>query len=404
MSDHPNQPVKQPQSATEDSKGTDSHTEPGHAAPGEVSPGQAASGGSGSGQISAGYTVQPAESLINSRVVGHSGIIELDRPKALNSLTHAMVRDLRETLDTWESDDSIKVVVLRSSSPRAFCAGGDVRGVRESDLAGDLTAGDRFFAEEYELNLAMARYSKPIVSLLEGVVMGGGFGISAHGSHRVVTPRTIGAMPEAAIGFVPDVGMSYVLTHMAVDPAVGLFIGCTGWRLTPADMLFTGLGNVLVDDVTELADRLSTEHLWEALGQASLQSSVLEEPTSELEAHLGWIVNTFGEGSWLDIERRIAASDSAEGAEAVFVSKVKELLSVANPASLVACVELFRRSAEVDVEVALRNELAVANALRREPNFAEGVRAVLVDKDRSPRFRPSSADQVDPQRYRALLS
>lgn len=342
-----------------------------------------------------------------SRVEGHAGIIELNRPKALNSLTPDMIASITEAVSTWENDDSIKVVLIRSTEERAFCAGGDVRGVRETDLAGDFQSGDDFFRDEYALNLQLARYNKPIVALMEGVCMGGGFGISAHGSHRVITPRTLGAMPEAAIGFVPDVGMSHVLTHLKVDPAIGLFIGCTGWRLSPADLLFTGLGNVLISDVSSLAAALPTEPLPDALEQACVDSSVLEDSESRLEKHQQWIMDTFSEGSWLEIEKRIEApydaANSSDPDHDKFMKAVRESLESANPSSLVAMVELFRRSAETDLKTALRNELEIGKSLRREGNFAEGVRAVLVDKDRSAAFDPARAADVDAKTYADLL-
>ena len=346
---------------------------------------------------------------IIARVEGHAGVIELDRPKALNSLTPDMIDGITQAVSKWENDDSIEVVIIRSTAERAFCAGGDVRGVRETDVEGNFQAGDEFFRQEHALNLQLAEYNKPIVALMEGVCMGGGFGISAHGSHRVITPRTLGAMPETAIGFLPDVGMSYALTHLDVDPAIGLFIGCTGWRLSPADMLFTGLGNVLVDDANSLAEQLPTQPLREAIQAACIDQSELDEPQSVLEKHQKWIVDTFADGSWVDIERRIAESDEANGEvssedHVKFLRAVRESLATANPSSLVATVEVFRRSAQTDLSTALQNELAVGGRLRREGNFAEGVRAVLVDKDRTARFDPAKAEDVDPKTYSDLLS
>ncbi|MBC2682014.1 3-hydroxyisobutyryl-CoA hydrolase [Corynebacterium anserum] len=343
------------------------------------------------------------ENFVKTCVEGFVGVVELDRPKALNSLTHSMVRDIDDALIAWSDDSSIRAVLIRSSSDRAFCAGGDVRGVRETDMAGDFKAGDEFFEDEYAMNLRMAQYDKPIVALLEGVVMGGGFGISAHGSHRVITPRTMGAMPEAAIGFVPDVGMSHVLNHLPVDGAIGLFIGCTGWRLSPADMLFTGLGNVLVSDAESFGHALCESSVDEAQERFSVSRSSLENPDSELEQNATWIIDTFGTGHWQDIEARISATEPQDDRQAEFLDKVRVMLRAANPASLVAMTELFRRNAETDIATALKNELAVGNALRREPNFAEGVRAVLVDKDRESSFDPADASKIDPQLYAKLL-
>lgn len=343
------------------------------------------------------------EKFVRRRIEGRTGIIELDRPKALNSLTHSMVRDIDDLLIKWADDDSITMVVIRSTSDRAFCAGGDVRGVRDTDQVGNFSEGDDFFDDEYAMNLRMAQYNKPLIALMEGVVMGGGFGISAHGSHRVITPRTLGAMPEAAIGFVPDVGMSHVLNNLPVDRAIGLFIGCTGWRLSPADMMYTGLGNVLVDDVTAFADALRDESMTDVLRKFSKDPSSLEDPVSELEQNADWIIETFGEGHWQDIEARINSAEAKNDQQQEFLDKVKGMLKTANPASLVAMTELFRRNADTDIATALKNELAVGNKLRREPNFAEGVRAVLVDKDRNPRFEPSTAAHINPQDYAGLL-
>lgn len=344
--------------------------------------------------------------LVNTRVEGRSGIIELNRPRALNSLTHDMVRSINDVLVEWENDDSIGVVVIRSTSERAFCAGGDVRGVRDTDVAGDFAAGDDFFRDEYEMNLRLDNYNKPIVSLLEGMVMGGGFGLSAHGSHRVITPRTLGAMPEAAIGFVPDVGMSHVLTHLPVDPAMGVFVGCTGWRMSPADLLFLGIGNVLVADVSDFADKLRDRGIPQAIEELSVEPEEAGLARSELHTHHDWIVETFSAQTWEEIQARLDFYDvdsAADANEAQFVQKVREALAPANPGSLVATVELFHRSAQTDMETALKNEFAVGKKLRREPNFSEGVRAVLVDKDRSPKFQPDTAAEVDAETYRGKL-
>lgn len=342
------------------------------------------------------------ESFVNTRVVGRCGILELNRPRALNSLTPSMIQYISEALLRWEKDDSIAVVMLTSTSERAFCAGGDVRWVRERDLDGDFAAGDEFFRDEYALNLRLSQFNKPIVALLESVVMGGGLGISAHGSHRVITARTRGAMPEAAIGFIPDVGMSYALTHMPIDPAVGLFIACTGWRLNPADMLYTGLGNVLVEDTVAFAEALGSAALPEIIAHYRLDASTLDEP-SQLQRNESWIVDNFRDGSWVDIAERIQAAEPGRGVGTEFLAAVHEQLASANPSSLVATVELFRRSATTDMATALENEWALGCLLRRQPNFAEGVRAVLVDKDRNPTFHPSSAAAVDAEVFRRAL-
>lgn len=318
-----------------------------------------------------------------SCIEGHACVIELHRARALNSLNLGMIHKIDAALDVFESDDEIAVVTVASSAPRAFCAGGDVRWVREEDLSGDFSAGDQFFEEEYALNLRMSEYPKPIVALLEGIVMGGGFGLSVHGSHRVVTPQTVGAMPEMAIGFVPDVGMSHVLTHLPVEPEIGAFIGLTGWRLSPADMMYTGLATHHVEDVEGLSNALRNTELMQALQD---YSTPVQDP-SELEENAEEIKAAFAHNTWSEVEKALGA--------------FSDLLESANPSSLIAGFELFKRSAVTDLRTALDNELRVGKELRRQPNFAEGVRAVLVDKDRNANFEPT---QLDPVFWRNLLT
>lgn len=342
---------------------------------------------------------------VTTVVAGHIGVIELNRPKALNSLNVEMIRLIREAIDKWADDDWIQFIVIKSSSERAFCAGGDVRYVRMRDMKRMHRFGDTFFEEEYALNERLSQVNKPVIALLEGIVMGGGMGISMHGSHRVVTPRTLGAMPEAAIGFVPDVGMSYRLTHLDVSPAVGLFIATTGWRLGPADMLYTGLGTNLVADVHDFESDLHSGNLPEALGANALDPRELDEPASALQRHAEWIEQTFADGSWADIEARIVrdAGSSLDAELEQYIAKVTKSLQGANPESLVATVELFRRAQHATLREALDMEYKVGTELRQGPNFIEGVRAVLEHKDHNAQFEPASTEDVDVKKWRELL-
>lgn len=345
------------------------------------------------------------EAEVTAVVAGRVGVIELNRPKALNSLNAEMIRLIREAVDRWADDDSIRFIVIKSSSDRAFCAGGDVRYVRTRDMKRMYRFGDAFFEEEYDLNERLSIVNKPVIALLEGIVMGGGMGISVHGSHRIITPRTLGAMPEAAIGFVPDVGMSHKLTHLDVPPAIGLFIATTGWRLSPADMLYTGLGTNLVADVHAFEAALQTDELPEALREHALELQELDEPVSTLQSHSEWIEQTFAEGSWAEIEARIAKdADSVSDAElAQFITKVTDCSKGASPESLVATVELFRRAENSTLREALDMEYKVGSELRRGKNFIEGVRAVLEHKDFNAQFEPASTDEVDVQKWQELL-
>ena len=169
---------------------------------------------------------------------GRAGILTLNRPKALNALTPGMVASLRAALEDWRDDEAVTRVILRAAGDKAFCAGGDIRQVYEQGKAGDPKQAE-FFADEYRLNIAIKRYPKPIVSLIDGIVMGGGVGISAHGSHRVGSERTTFAMPETGIGFFPDVGGSYLLPRMPDE--TGMMLALSAGRLKQADALWTGV-------------------------------------------------------------------------------------------------------------------------------------------------------------------
>ena len=326
--------------------------------------------------------------------VNSTGVITLDRPKALNALNHAMITSIAEALEVFREDAAVEQVVLRSAVEKAYCSGGDVRSVRETDLTGDYGPGDRFFVEEYQMNQALAEFPTPTVALVNGITMGGGLGVSAHADQRVITPRTWQSMPEMAIGFVTDVGISHVFTHLPHVPeasraAVGLFLATTAYRMTTDDLLWSGLATHLVDDIDAVADALEAG---ERLGDPEVVpgTAAHDEVTgrSELARNLNWITETFGGSDWRDIAKRIETSTGE------FVDQVRDLLASANPLSLVAAAVLLDHSSRSTLREALDAELAIGSLLRRQPNFAEGVRAVLVDKDRDAHFVPASVAEV----------
>ena len=288
----------------------------------------------------------------------------------------------------------------------------------EEDAAGLHQSGDEFFTAEYGLNRRLATYPKPIVAIWQGVVMGGGFGISAHGSHRVVGPKVIAAMPEAAIAFVPDVGMTHRLNNLTPPEgyaeklpeagALAVFLGTTGWRMNSADLLATGLATHYAPDPQAFGDAVGAKGLARALREdaqepaTALADGALAEP-SNLVANAQLISEIFGGETWLDIERALAAASAPNEAGQRFLDDVRAAVKKANPTSLVAITEIMRHARHTDLATALRNEFAVGAALRRDPNFPEGIRAVLVDKDQSPQFEPSDASAVDPSVWREML-
>ena len=346
-------------------------------------------------------------SEVNVTVRGRIGHLELDRPKALNSLNSEMCEAIDKALTEWASDDAIDAVLITSASPKAFCAGGDVRLIRDYQIEGDYEAGDRFFANEYRMNGKLADFPKPYIALIDGIVMGGGLGVSAHGSHRIVTDNAQAAMPEMAIGFVPDVGVPYMTQRMEnadghASPAFALFMGVTGYRLSAADMLWSGLAThyIAADDIDLFVTTLVDEGVDAAVEKCARDHS--EAGTPEIARYSDVIERVFATGSWFDIERNL--DDNSASAEE-FVAKVDNLLANANPSSLVAAVELYRSCEEApDIHKALDHEYAIGSLLRRSANFQEGVRAVLVDKDNHASFDPHVTDEVDPAMFRQIVT
>ena len=209
---------------------------------------------------------------IVSSIRNHTGDIELNRPKALNSLSPEMIDLIAAALDKWRADDEVEQVLLTSTNPKAYCAGGDVRLARDGIVDGNYDEVDDFFASEYTLNGDIAEYPKPVIALVDGIAMGGGLGVSAHGSHCVVTDKTFASMPEMNIGYVTDVGMAYaaqraVGTRGKASPELAKFWGITGYRMYAADLLWSGLATHYVADAEAFAHAVIEQGMAAALAQ-----------------------------------------------------------------------------------------------------------------------------------------
>lgn len=320
-----------------------------------------------------------------TQIRGSTGILTLNRSKALNSLTYDMVKIIDAALREWADDDAVEQVVMCSNS-KHFCSGGDVKTARAEILAGNEALIDEFFAFEYTMNGHIAQYQKPYITLASGVIMGGGMGVSAHGSHLVVAEDAFASMPEMNIGYVTDVGMSWTLQHLPKHPStqLGKFLGLTGYRMTPDDMLALGLATHKVPTLDGLLDQLVEQ------GPASLDDASSQPGHSQLATWLDQIDATFV-GPWEQIEKRL---------EGDFGEMVRTLTAHASPSALVATAELFEANALHDLAGALENERVLGELMRREPDFVEGVRAVLVDKDQSAKFVPAP----DAEHYREVLN
>lgn len=324
---------------------------------------------------------------VRVRVGSGIGRITLDRPGALNALTTPMVRAIDDTLVAWSGQGG--VVLIDSSSPKAFCAGGDIRAIRENTLAGELSASETFFATEYAMNARIAAYQAPIVSFIDGICMGGGMGLSIHGAFRLVTDKAVLAMPETAIGFFPDVGASYFLSRL--HGSIGIYLGLTGHRIDAADALYTGLATHFAADLTadQVAHALANsrhEPVDQVLSQLETRTPVRD---SKIATHRGEIDWCFTARDVEEIKDRLRHSNTAWSR-----STLDELEAVSTQ-SLEVTLALLRWARQHTLQACLSTELELARQITLTDDFIEGVRAALVDKDRQPVWGPSQFRGLD---------
>lgn len=319
---------------------------------------------------------------------GATGTIWLDRPKALNALTHAMVRAMDATLADWAADPAIARVLIRSTSEKAFCAGGDVRAVRALG-PGPHPDQVAFFSDEYRLNARIKHFSKPFIALIDGICMGGGVGISAHGSHRVGTEKFVFAMPEVAIGFFPDVGGGHVLSRM--PSRAGLYCGLTGGRLGLADALWAGIVThaVRTADLPAIAEALTAG----APIEETLAAAAFAPEPGPIEARADAIDRLFAADS---VAGCLALLDAEAGNHADFARETAETIRARSPTSLCVTFEDIRRQAALAFDDGIRLDHRIAWRILADHDFFEGVRAVLVDRDNAPRWKPATLEEVDP--------
>ena len=317
---------------------------------------------------------------------GRVGRLVLNRPRSINALTHPMVRALDGALAAWEQDPSVSAVVLSGAGERGLCAGGDIRAIRKDVLAGGSGAQD-FWGDEYRLNARIARYPKPYVAAMDGIVMGGGVGVSAHGGIRVVTERSLVAMPEVAIGFVPDVGGTWLLARAPGE--LGTHLALTAGRMGPGDALLCGFADHVVP-AERLGDFLAS--LAETEPQQAVAEFAVAAPEAALAVHREWIDSCYAADSVEEIVERLRSCGVPEAKEAA------DLVLDHSPTALKATLAALRRARSLtSLEQALDQEYRVACALAAaSPDFAEGVRALVVDKDRSPRWSPRTLEEVEP--------
>jgi enoyl-CoA hydratase len=318
---------------------------------------------------------------------GAAGIVTLNRPKALNAVTHEMVRALARQLDIWAKDGAVTRVILTAAGDRAFSAGGDIRALYELGRAGRQAEALGFFREEYTLNTAIKRYPKPYVSLIDGIVMGGGFGISVHGSHRVAGDRFQFAMPEVGIGFFPDVGGTFVLPRMPDE--IGTWCALTGDRLKTADAVAAGIAthHVRSDRFADLTDALCGNIPVDAT-LAAFADLPAEGPVTARRKAIG---RMFAGDRVEDILARL---DAGNGAERDWAVATAAAIRTKSPTSLKLALAQVRRGRDLTFEQCMQAEMRIVSRIVYGHDFYEGVRAVIVDKDNAPRWRPETLAQV----------
>ncbi|MCQ1581411.1 enoyl-CoA hydratase/isomerase family protein [Streptomyces parvus] len=314
---------------------------------------------------------------------GRTGVVTLNRPKALNALTHPMVETITAALDRWEHDPEVGAVVITGAGERGLCAGGDIRSIHEDARAGG-KASAAFWRDEYRLNARIARYPKPYVAVMDGIVMGGGVGVSAHGSVRIVTERSKVAMPETGIGFVPDVGGTYLL---ALAPGeLGTHLALTGAVVGARDALLCGLADHFVpaDELPAFLAALRTEP-----PAAVLHHHVREAPPGALEGNRAWIDHCYAADTVEAIVERLLASDAPAAREAAATILGR------SPVALKVTLTALRRARELGpLERVLEQEYRVSCAALSSADLVEGIRAQVIDKDRDPHWTPGTLVEV----------
>jgi enoyl-CoA hydratase len=315
---------------------------------------------------------------------GGLGLLTLNRPRAINALTHEMVRTLQSALDAWAQDPTVDTVALIGAGKRGLCAGGDIVSIYRDAVSGSSDSVD-FWRDEYVLNATIADYPKPYVAVMDGIVLGGGVGVSAHASHRVVTERTRIGMPEVGIGFVPDVGGTYLLSRSPGE--LGTYVALTAGHVAAADAIELRLADHLVDssDVGALIELLVDYPADVAIAKVATPGA-----HAPLASDREWIDSAFAHDEVQEIVDALEQLDH-DGARAALSALARH-----SPTSLAVTLRALRRARDLDLEQALAQELRIATRMLRGHDFPEGIRAQVIDKDRNPQWAPARITEVTP--------
>ncbi len=325
-------------------------------------------------------------------VLGHAGVVTLTRGHALNALTHQMVLELGDALNGWEHDPAIAHIVIRSDDPKAFSAGGDIRDLYEAGLKAKRGEGEkqtRFFADEYCLNIRIKTYPKPYIALIDGIVMGGGVGVSINGSHRVAGRNIRFAMPEVGIGFFPDVGATWFLPRLPGE--TGTWLALTGAQMGQADCCWSGIA-------TQAGEGERFDDIVDALAASGDTDAVLQlfavtpETQSAAAAHQPVISEIFRGDDLTAIAQRLANTGAGGWPEAERSAKAFARMS---PTSLAIALRQMRIGAGQSFADCMRTEFRIVSRVLDGDDFYEGVRAQIIDKDRKPVWTPATLGDLD---------
>jgi enoyl-CoA hydratase len=327
-----------------------------------------------------------------ARREGAAGIIRLNRPKAINAVTLEMFRDIDKALDAFEADPAVGLILLEGAGERGLCAGGDIRALYESSkVRGDL--GKILWREEYILNARIAKFKKPYVAFMDGIVMGGGVGLSAHGSHRVVTERTKLAMPEVGLGFFPDVGGTFLLARSPGE--VGTYFGLTGQTMNGPDAVYARFADAVVPSGKLAVLREALTKLRAGVNSAEVKAAIDAFATGETAGPVAALRPQLDRWFAHDRMQDIVASLRRDGSD--LAQATLKTLNEKSPRGMVVALKLLRLArASSSLEECLVREYRAALEVFASDDFREGVRAAVIDKDRNPRWSPPRIEDVTP--------
>ena len=334
------------------------------------------------------------EPLVVTRTVGGLGRIELNKPKAINALGTEMIRLIVEALDAWKTADAVTAVLMTGRGERGLCAGGDIKAIHKSLVDGSTENLD-FFDEEYAMDYEISAYPKPYIAIMNGITMGGGVGISAHGSHRIVTDSTKIGMPETTIGLFPDVGATYLLSRMPHQ--VGMYLAMTGLPIGAGAAIAYGLADYYVEDAQLPALIAALEQNAQA-PESVIAQFAAAAPENELADSEGWIAEAFGKAT----PAEVVAALRANGSEAAV--QTADLIETKSPRSVAVSFSMIRKAADMTLKEVLEMDFRTAVNIAKYPDLVEGIRAQVVDKDRNPKWNPATLAEVDPAEVEEIIS